>query len=187
MSLTFANKITICRIFAVPFFIATILYYTPENDHLRFIALGIFMFAVISDFIDGYVARTRDQKTRAGAILDPLADKMLLISAFLCLYKMGPMFAKVSFPTWLVVGVISRDMILIVGAMIIQLVHGKLYIEPTFWGKATAFFQIISVIGVLIQYQYSFFFWYITIGLTAISLLGYILTGIKILNSGIKS
>ncbi len=84
MSLTFANKITICRILAVPFFIATVLYYSPQRDHLRYAALGIFLFAVISDVIDGYIARTRHQKTRAGAILDPLADKLLLISATGC-------------------------------------------------------------------------------------------------------
>ena len=83
MALTFANKITVCRIVAVPFLIATVLYYTPQNDYLRLVALGIFLFAVISDAVDGYVARHYRQRTKAGAVLDPVADKLLLISAFI--------------------------------------------------------------------------------------------------------
>src|SRR3989338_7065868 len=86
-SLSFANKVTIVRILTVPFFIATVLYYAPERDYLRLAALCIFLVAVISDVIDGYIARTWKEKTKAGAILDPLADKLLLISAFICLYK----------------------------------------------------------------------------------------------------
>src|SRR3990167_6283888 len=98
LTLTFANKITIARILAVPFFISTVLYYHPARDHLRYAALGIFLFAVISDVIDGYVARTRNQRTRAGAILDPIADKLLLMSAFICLFKVGTMFKIIQLP-----------------------------------------------------------------------------------------
>ena len=71
MPLTLANKLTIGRILAVPFFIATVVYYTPERDYLRYVALGIFCLAILTDVIDGYVARTQNQKTVAGAILDP--------------------------------------------------------------------------------------------------------------------
>ena len=53
MSLTFANKLTICRVLTVPFFIATVLYYSPDQDYLRFMALGIFLFAVVLDILDG--------------------------------------------------------------------------------------------------------------------------------------
>ncbi|MEK7097356.1 MAG: CDP-alcohol phosphatidyltransferase family protein, partial [Patescibacteria group bacterium] len=69
MPLTLANKITIARILAVLFFITVILYYSPQDDYLRYVALGIFLFAVISDVIDGYIARAHDQKTQIGAIL----------------------------------------------------------------------------------------------------------------------
>ena len=86
MGLTFANKVTVGRILLVPFFIATVLYLSDSRPNLRYIALGLFLLAVISDVIDGYIARTHHQKTKAGAILDPLADKILLISAFICLY-----------------------------------------------------------------------------------------------------
>ncbi|OGW97888.1 MAG: hypothetical protein A2Z81_03735 [Omnitrophica WOR_2 bacterium GWA2_45_18] len=183
MPLTFANKITIVRIVLVPFFITTVLYYSPQKDYLRFVSLGIFMFAVISDIIDGYIARTRNQKTKAGAILDPLADKILLISAFICLYKVSVLFESVRFPIWLVVAVISRDAVLLLGAMIIHMVRGDIKIEPTLWGKASTFFQIFSVIGILLQWSFSPLIWCAAIILAAVSGIDYIRTGIKVLNN----
>lgn len=183
MPLTFANKITVVRIVLVPFFISTVLYYSPQKEYLRFVALGIFMFAVISDIIDGYIARTRHQKTRAGAILDPLADKILLISAFICLYKVSVLFEIVRFPVWFVVAMISRDAVLILGSMIIYIVRGEIKIEPTLWGKASTFFQIFSVIGILLQWTFSPLIWCAAILLAAVSGIDYIRTGIKVLNS----
>lgn len=183
MALTFANKITICRILCVPFFIASVLYYNPQRQHLWYWAIGIFLFAVISDVIDGYIARTRQEKTKAGAILDPLADKILLITAFLCLYKIGIYFERVHFPIWLVVAVISRDVILLLGAMIIHLVHGDLPLQPTRWGKASTFFQISSILGFMFQWWFSPLIWYCTLILTIISGVDYIRQGIKVLNS----
>lgn len=185
MALTFANKITVCRILAVPFFIATILYYTPQQDYLRLVALGIFLFAVISDVIDGYIARRHRQRTKAGAILDPVADKLLLISAFMCLYKVGAVLGDgIRFPIWLVVGVISRDVILLSGAAIIRLFHGDFEVEPTVWGKATTFFQILSVLGVLLRWPWLSAVWYPMIALTVISGVDYIRKGIRIINNG---
>ena len=183
MALTFANKVTVGRIMMVPFFIAAVLYYSPENDYLRYVALGLFLLAVVSDVIDGYVARMRHQKTRAGAILDPLADKILLISAFICLYKVGGYFEVVRFPLWFVLAVISRDVMLLLGAMIIFLVHRQLEIEPSKWGKTTTFFQVVSVIGMLLQWPFSEPIWYVTLIATFISGLGYIRNGIKVLNA----
>ncbi len=183
MSLTFANKITICRILAVPFFIATVLYYSPQRDHLRYTALGIFLFAVISDVIDGYVARTRHQKTRAGAILDPLADKLLLISAIICLYKVGVQFPVTRFPIWLVVSVISRDVILLIGGMLIYIIHGELTIEVTKWGKASTFFQVITVIAMLLQWPAPALLWYGVVLLAVISGVDYLRRGIKVINA----
>ncbi len=183
MGLSFANKVTILRILAVPFFIATLLYYMPEREYLRQVALGIFLLAVISDVIDGYVARTHHQKTKAGTILDPLADKLLLISAFICLYKIRALLGPVRFPLWVVLSVISRDIILLLGAMIIYLVHGNLDIVPTRWGKAATFFQILCIFGILLQINFSFVVWYAAVILTFISGVGYIRKGIKVLNA----
>ncbi|MDP8212503.1 MAG: CDP-alcohol phosphatidyltransferase family protein [Candidatus Zapsychrus exili] len=185
VSLNFANKITIARIIAVPIFIGTVLYYSKQNDFLRFVSLGVFLFAVISDVFDGYIARTRNQKTKAGAILDPLADKFLLISAFVCLFYKGNFWADViRFPGWVVIAVISRDIILILGAMILYVVNGRLEVEPTIWGKATTFVEILAIISILLQWSFSFVVWYVMLFFIVISGIDYIRKGIKLINAG---
>jgi len=182
MALTFANKITIGRILAVPFLIVALLYYSPARDYLRMVALAIFLFAVVSDVVDGYIARTRNQKTPAGVILDPLADKLLLISAFLCIYRIGPDLPLVSLPLWLVVAVISRDVILLMGATIIYVTNGNFLIEATRWGKAATFFQVMSVIALLMQIRQTEILWIVTVVFVLISGVDYIRNGIKVLN-----
>jgi CDP-diacylglycerol--glycerol-3-phosphate 3-phosphatidyltransferase len=181
---TTANKITILRILSVPFFIVAVLYYSPANGHLRWIALGIFTFAVLTDMLDGYLARQPHQRSKGGAILDPLADKILLISAFVCLYSAGINFPNVRFPLWIVVVMISRDMILILGAIVIQMIHGSIQISPTLLGKLTTFFQILSIYGVLLQWIYSPYLWSIAVVITVISGLDYLRKGLQMLNHG---
>ncbi|MBI3601418.1 MAG: CDP-alcohol phosphatidyltransferase family protein [Candidatus Omnitrophica bacterium] len=182
MSLTFANKVTVGRILLVPFFIATVLSLSPERPYLRWVALGLFLTAVISDVIDGYIARMHHQKTKAGAILDPLADKMLLISAFTCLYIRRGNFEEIVFPLWFVVAIISRDIILLLGAMIIQLITGQLEIEANRSGKTTAFLQIVCILGMLLQWSFTRIFWYMALIATIISGVIYIKEGIKLIN-----
>ncbi|MBF0484737.1 MAG: CDP-alcohol phosphatidyltransferase family protein [Candidatus Omnitrophica bacterium] len=184
MGMTLANKITVCRILAVPFFIAAILDYSPQEDYHRFIALGIFLFAVISDLVDGYVARKWKQQTKAGAILDPLADKILLIFAFVFLYFINDRLPLVKFPAWLVVWAIGRDVILIFGVTIVSIFQGVFEIKPTKWGKATTFAEVMSVLAVLLQWQFLSIFWYIALILIIGSTIDYMRKGIKMLNHG---
>ncbi len=183
MSLTLANKITIARILAVPFFITAVLYYSPVQDYLRHVALVVFLFAVISDVVDGYIARTYDQKTKVGAIIDPLADKILLISAFICLYTVGHQLPVMYFPIWLVVAVLSRDFMLVAGSILIFMFHGKFGITVSIWGKATTFFQGVCVVGLLLQWSWTSLFWYVAFALTVISGLDYFWRGFNLLNS----
>jgi cardiolipin synthase len=182
MSLTLATKVTIGRILLVPFFISTVMYLSPERPYLRWVALGLFLTAVISDVIDGYIARVYHQKSRAGAILDPLADKALLISAFICLYIRRGNFEEIVFPLWFIVAIISRDIILIIGAMIIQLMTGKLEIEANRSGKTTAFLQVVCILGMLLQWSFTRIFWYAAIISTIMSGVIYIKDGIKLIN-----
>ncbi|MDD3375634.1 MAG: CDP-alcohol phosphatidyltransferase family protein [Candidatus Omnitrophica bacterium] len=184
MSLTFANKLTIGRILSVPFFIACLMYYTLEHDYLRYCALGIFLLAIVTDVVDGYVARVHHQKTTAGAILDPLADKFLLISAFICLHVVKEITVYPSYvPMAVLIVVISRDVILLLGSTIIYLVHGKIDIIPTKWGKATTFFQVVSIVGILLRLPIFPMAWYIVCFVTISSGLGYIRNGVKVLNA----
>jgi len=182
MGLTLANKVTIGRIVIVPLFIAVMLYYSPERDYLRMVSLAFFLVAVVSDVIDGYIARRYYQKTKAGAILDPLADKLLLVSAFICLYIVGGYFPSFHFPVWFVVTMISRDAILLLGALIIQVTTGKLDIEPNLFGKAAAFFQTLCILGMLLQWPVSQSVWPFALVITIVSGLWYISEGIKALN-----
>lgn len=182
--MTVANIITIVRIIIVPFFVAVVLYYSKERDYFRFIALGIFLVAAFSDALDGYIARVYDQKTKLGALLDPLADKILLVSAFIFLFQVGNAFEFVRFPIWLIVTVISRDIILILGALIIHLYQGDLEIKPTMFGKITTVLQMACIVGILLQWEQTPFLWDVTAVLTIISGLDYIRLGINKLNNG---
>lgn len=176
-----ANKISIFRILSVPFFIASLMYYSPSKDFLRFVALGIFLSAVISDTVDGYIARKSKQKTKAGLVLDPLADKILLISAFICLHLTNGLPKGIRFPLWITLIVISRDAIILLGAVVIYFIKQNLEIYPTRWGKLTTTFQMSSVIGVLIQFKLTYLLWIAAGFFTVISGIDYIKRGFKVL------
>jgi cardiolipin synthase len=178
MPLTWANKITITRIVLIPIFLVNVLSYQPDRDYFRFIALFIFMIAAILDLLDGYVARRGNEETKLGAMLDPLADKMLLATAFLSLYVVGFQFPLVHFPVWLVITVISRDVILLVGALMIQLTRNNLLVRPDRLGKLAACSQFVCVAWILLQWRGSDFLWGVTCVLTVLSGLNYLRQGI---------
>ncbi|MBF0532777.1 MAG: CDP-alcohol phosphatidyltransferase family protein [Candidatus Omnitrophica bacterium] len=181
MGLTLASKITIARILAAPFFIAAVLSYTPEKDYLRFVALYIFLFAAVSDLLDGFVARHFQQHSKAGAVLDPLADKILLMSAFVCLYAMGNAFTGFHFPIWFIVILISRDVILMVGTVVEYVIRGDLDIVPSGWGKSTAFLESLCIVGFLLQLPLSRWLWPAVFVAACVSLFQYVYRGMKLL------
>ncbi|MBN1913533.1 MAG: CDP-alcohol phosphatidyltransferase family protein [Candidatus Omnitrophica bacterium] len=190
--MNFANKISTFRILSVPFFIASLIYYHhPEREYLRFLALGIFMLGVISDAVDGYIARKAKQISKAGLVLDPLGDKLLLISAFICLTLLREF--PLRFPIWVLFIVISRDAIIMLGAVVIYMVKQDIDIHPTKWGKLTTTFQMCSVIIVLLQSprMVAQFFWWLAVVFTVISGMDYIRKGFRILyaldNSGARN
>ncbi len=177
--MNFANKVSTFRILSVPFFIASLIYYSPERDYLRFVALGIFILAVVSDAVDGYIARKEKLKSKAGLILDPLADKLLLMSGFIFLYKFP--VGKITFPREVFLIVISRDVIILLGAVVVYMVRQDIKISPTGWGKLTTSFQMVSIITVILQFQFAPFFWWLAVLFTVISGIDYIRRGVNIL------
>lgn len=178
--MNFANKISTFRILTVPFFVASLIYYNEaERGFLRYIALAIFILGVISDAVDGYIARKSKQQSKAGLILDPLGDKLLLMSGFICLSTLKEFALR--FPLWVTFIVISRDLIIILGTVVIFMVKQNIEIFPTRWGKLTTTFQMLSVIAVLMQFHFSFLFWWIAVFLTVFSGLDYIKRGFQIL------
>ncbi len=173
-----ANKISTFRILSVPFFLACLLYYSPQKDYLRYIALAIFLSAVFSDAIDGFIARKRKQQSPAGLVLDPLADKVLLVSSFIFLYFID---TGIKFPLWVTLIVVSRDAIILLGIVAIFLVRQKVDMKPTILGKLTTTFQMSSVIFVLARCKFSYLLWFLAIFFTILSGIDYIKKGFRIL------
>lgn len=178
--MNFANKISTFRIICVPFFIACLIYYFQDTtqNYLRYIATGIFVLAMISDAVDGYIARKAKMQSKAGLILDPLGDKLLLMSSFICLYA-SPL--PIRFPLFVIIVVISRDLLILLGAVVIFIVKQEINILPTKWGKLTTIFQMSSVLAVLLQWEIAVVLWSIAVFFTTISGIDYIMRGFKIL------
>jgi cardiolipin synthase len=129
-----ANWLTIVRILLIPVFVTLLVY----NRVL--LAFTTFVLAGLTDMLDGYIARTRGTKTRLGAFLDPLADKLLLTAAFVTLtYK----FSRI-LPFWLTAIVLSRDLVLILVAVLIMLTGGQVHPAPTMLGKTSAVIQMVT-------------------------------------------
>jgi len=171
------NILTIIRILLIPVFINLLIY-----DYHGW-ALAIFLVAAVTDSLDGLIARVANQRTRLGTYLDPMADKLLLTASFLALAILQII------PVWSAVIVVSRDLILILGALILHLTQTQMEILPTSLGKSTTALQLIYVTLVLVtevvQGNTATLFPVLvgTIGLTILSGLHYIYRGIRHLNS----
>jgi len=144
-NLTFANQLTFLRLIAIPLFLIAALTNRPE------IALGLFAGAAITDWLDGLIARYLKQTTALGAFLDPLADKLLLTSAFICLTvpdhpKLLPEFAAANHvPVQLTILTISRDTFIVITALLLYLIYGITQFPPTLWGKITTGAEMATV------------------------------------------
>ena len=133
--MTLPNAITIARILLIP----VIAWLIAER---RFdIALPTLFFTGMSDAVDGYIARRLGQTSRLGAILDPIADKGLLITVYLALA-----YAR-AIPIWIVVLVIGRDIIIVLGALLLTLLKRRREFPPTTWGKISTFYQLMLAGG----------------------------------------
>jgi cardiolipin synthase len=139
---TLPNFITLLRLAALPFFLVAI------SDGRFGIALAIFVAAGLSDGIDGFLARRFDMRSALGAYLDPIADKLMLMSSYLFLaIPSYPALVKV--PVWLAVMVISRDFLLMLVALLMILSTSHKRFPPSWVGKVTTVTQIITVLFVL--------------------------------------
>jgi cardiolipin synthase len=139
---TLPNFITLLRLAALPFFLVAI------SDGRFGIALAIFVAAGLSDGVDGFLARRFDMRSALGALLDPIADKLMLMSSYLFL-AIPSYPARVKVPVWLAVLVISRDILLLLVALLMILSAGRKRFPPSWVGKVTTVTQIITVLFVL--------------------------------------
>jgi cardiolipin synthase len=169
-----ANKISIARIILIPFFVAAIVYGRME------VALGIFILAALSDGADGFIARAFNQKTELGAMLDPIADKMLLLTAFISMATVKAIPPEIRLPPYVPIIVISRDILIVIGSVVVYMIKGDLKIKPSIIGKITTFFQMITIVSVLVLFRYSYIIWNIAVVLTVISGMDYLVKGSKL-------
>ena len=151
--MTTANKITILRILLIPFFVVELLYYLQTGNEIhRLLALLTFAVAAILDGVDGYIARHYNQKSELGAILDPLADKFLLVSGIVTLsFSHGPNLGQI--PLWLTGTIIGRDLLLLTGIAVIRLTVGKVVVRPRIIGKVATVLQMIVVLWILLDWD----------------------------------
>lgn len=129
------NKLTLMRVIMIPFFIVFLL--VPITPYDNWIALAIFILASITDFLDGYIARKYNLVTNFGKFMDPLADKLLVCSALICLVELEKIAA------WMVILIIAREFI-ISGFRTVAADNGVV-IAASYWGKFKTTFQIIAV------------------------------------------
>lgn len=166
------NKLTIFRVILIPFFVCLLLM-PNTSGYNNYIAVAIFIVASLTDFLDGKIARKYNLVTNFGKFMDPLADKLLVCSAMICLIQMNLL------PAWIVVIIIAREFI-ISGFRLVASDNGVV-IAASYWGKFKTTFQMLMVIDLILSASIpalkipGIVLTYIALALTVISLLDYII------------
>lgn len=174
------NKLTVLRVLLIPFFVAALLWDKGENMTLRYVAAGIFIAASLTDLLDGKIARKYNLVTNFGKFMDPLADKLLVCSALICLIELRQL------PAWMVIIIIGREFI-ISGFRLVAADNGVV-IAASYWGKFKTTFQMISVVLLIFNIETlsivtDILVW-AALALTVISLADYIIKNAGVLKEG---
>lgn len=174
------NKLTILRVIMIPFFVAALLYDGGANQNMRYMAAALFIIASLTDMLDGKIARKYNLVTNFGKFMDPLADKLLVCSALICMIELREL------PAWMVIIIISREFI-ISGFRLVASDNGVV-IAASYWGKFKTTFQMIGVILLIFNIPAlstltTIIVW-IALALTVISLVDYIVKNAGVLTEG---
>lgn len=140
-----ANKLTMLRVILIPIFL--IVLYCFDISYAHYIAVAIFILASITDWLDGYIARSRNMVTNFGKFMDPLADKLLVASALIYFVEIGVI------PAWVVIIIISREFI-ISGFRLVAATSGTV-IAASWWGKIKTATTMVMIIVLLFDFQFS--------------------------------
>jgi cardiolipin synthase len=173
MAMSIPNLLTFIRIILIPWF-AIQLFNGSFNQ-----ALWVFAGAAVTDGLDGFIARWFSQKTRLGAFLDPVADKLLLSTAYIALAVMREI------PVWLTVIVISRDVVIVLGVTILFLNQVDVEIKPSVYSKMTTVFQVLLILLVLSS-GYIHFGDGVRQGLILVTLIFTLFSGFHYIHTGLK-
>ena len=173
------NKLTIMRVILIPFFVFFLLSpYFPAYGN--YIAVAIFIVASLTDMLDGKIARKYNLVTNFGKFMDPLADKLLVCSAMICLIELDRLAA------WIVIVIIAREFI-ISGFRLVASDNGVV-IAASYWGKFKTTFQMLMVIVLILDIQMPFFqilgtvLTYVALILTVVSLIDYIVKNLSLIH-----
>jgi len=175
--LSIPNYLTLFRILLTPVFFITLISYSPEKEEFRLIALAIFVVASLTDALDGLLARFLKQRTALGQMLDPLADKILLVSAYIGLLCVSTLPCRP--PLWITITIIFRDMILLFGFFTLNFAAVKIKVQPNIWGKLTTASQMLLLCFVLLEWPLAIPLAYLTVTFTIVSGVIYIMRGLK--------
>ena len=174
------NKLTLLRCFMIPFFVFFLLAESGANRTFRMIALVLFIVASLTDLLDGKIARRYNLVTNFGKFMDPLADKLLVCSALICLIELGQL------PAWMVTVIIAREFI-ISGFRLVASDNGVV-IAASYWGKFKTTFQMIAVVLLILDIptlnMITTLCVWISLALTIISLVDYIAKNHKVITEG---
>jgi cardiolipin synthase (CMP-forming) len=177
--LSIPNYLTLFRILLTPVFFITLVSYTPEKEGLRLVALAIFVVAALTDALDGLLARFLKQRTALGQMLDPLADKILLVSAYIGLLFVTTLPFRP--PLWITITIIFRDLILLFGFLTLNFAAVKIEVQPNVWGKLTTVSQMLLLCFILLEWPVAIPLAFLTVTFTIVSGIIYITRGLKFL------
>lgn len=174
------NKLTVLRVLMIPFFVIALMLEGGANQTYRYIAAAIFIIASLTDLLDGKIARKYNLVTNFGKFMDPLADKLLVCSALICMIELGQL------PAWMVLIIIAREFI-ISGFRLVASDNGVV-IAASYWGKWKTTFQMISVVLLILNIEALSILTnatvWIALALTVISLVDYIVKNAGVLLEG---
>ena len=174
------NKLTTLRVIMIPFFVFFMLTDVGGSAN-KWIALALFVVASLTDFLDGKIARKYNLVTNFGKFMDPLADKLLVCSALICLQDLDRV------PAWVVIVIIARE-IIISGCRLVASDNG-IVIAASYWGKFKTTFQMLMIIVMIMNLGGAFdmvgtVLMWIALALTIISLVDYIAKNVQVLTQG---
>lgn len=174
------NKLTIFRVILIPFFVVLLLFDITAYD--KWIALAIFIVASLTDFLDGYIARKYNLVTNFGKFMDPLADKLLVCSAMICLVELARI------PAWVVIVIIAREFI-ISGFRLVASDNGVV-IAASYWGKFKTTFQIVMICLMIADLEplslITQIVMWVALALTVISLVDYLIKNKSVMQDNKK-
>ena len=185
--MTLPNQITIGRILLIPVFVVLSIYYGRSasegrpDEMLRMATIGVFLAAALSDGIDGWIARRFHLQSRLGALLDPIADKGLMLTAIITLSVTRWPY---ELPVWYPVLVIARDAFIVTGCGVLRFLNHHLEVKPSLLGKTSTFLQMLTVALVMLQWHDPGPVVWLSGAVTLLSGFFYVAEGIRQLHDG---